>query len=199
MEATNLHIGCGKNILKDWINIDILSKKEICKSYGLEEKDVDGTIYQYDIFNLPFEAGSVDKILSESNLEHLSFVEEGKIFKEFNRILKKGGVLEICVPDFEKLVKMWLGAKDDFKDFYTTDEDNHWFGQYERNFTERWGMLTACLFGNQAHLGQFHKNAYTKQKLLNIYNKLEFKNLVLTEEKHLRSQEPLIRIIGEKQ
>ena len=41
------------------------------------------TIYDYDIFNLPYENATVDEIRAEALIEHLSFHEEPKFFLKF--------------------------------------------------------------------------------------------------------------------
>lgn len=101
-------------------------------------------------------------------MEHLSFEEEKKFFTEMKRVLRIGGVLKFSVPDFEETVKLWLRAEDDWKEFYRNDPDavaqSHWFGQYSYSTKNRWGYLTASLFGPQNSEGQFHKNCYTEKK-----------------------------------
>ena len=47
----------------------------------------------------------------------------------------------------------------------------------------RWGYITAVMFGSQNGNGQYHKNCYTKQKLRNIFKKLNFK--IIKEEVYL--------------
>jgi hypothetical protein len=82
------------------------------------------------------------------------------------------------VPDFEDCVKKWLDAEDDWKDFFRDDneaiEQQHWFGNYSYSTDNRWGYLTASIFGTQNGQGQFHKNAYTVPKIKAICKKLGF-------------------------
>ena len=64
------------------------------------------------------------------------------------------------------------------KDFFRNDDEAiaqcHWFGQYSYGTDNRWGYLTAAIFGPQNGEGQFHKNAYTVSKIKAICRKLEF-------------------------
>ena len=89
---------------------------------------------QCNILELPYEDGTVDEIRAEAILEHLSFKEESLFFAEVKRVLKKGGILNFSVPDFEVLITKWIVAKDDWKDFFRDDDEaikqEHWFGQY---------------------------------------------------------------------
>src|SRR3990167_5927036 len=118
-----LNVGCGGDLLENYVNIDRHTKKEIEARYGrkLSENIV---VQDLDIFNLPHKDGTVDEVLCLGFLEHLSFEEEGRFLKEVERVLKKGGVFHFTVPDFDNLCRQWLEAKDDFKEFYQlrTDE-----------------------------------------------------------------------------
>ena len=40
------------------------------------------TVYNWDIFNLPLENASVDEVLCDAMIEHLSFSDEPKFFYE---------------------------------------------------------------------------------------------------------------------
>jgi len=176
-----LHIGCGLDLKEGYINIDMETKKEILKRYAgsnneafknFQEKGLE--IYNYDVFKLPYEDGSVDEIICSAFLEHLSFVDERRMFFEVKRLLKPGGIFKFGVPDFEWIVKKWLAAEDNWKDFYYTDKGEHYFGQGNRNMDSRWGYLTTAIFGNQGAPGQYHKNAYTKEKIKALLKKIDF-------------------------
>ena len=54
-----------------------------------------------DIFDLPYDDGSVDEVIADGFVEHLSFLEESKFFYEMKRVLKPGGILNFSVPNFE--------------------------------------------------------------------------------------------------
>ena len=57
---------------------------------------------------LPFPNDSIDFAFSEHFLEHLSFGEALRFLAESGRVLKPGGVLRTSLPDFEKLVRLYL-------------------------------------------------------------------------------------------
>jgi predicted SAM-dependent methyltransferase len=171
-----LHVGCGPKLLQGYINIDIDTKKEIMERYGIDENSNFSSleVFQYDIFNLPFKNGEVDEILCEAFLEHLSFEDEKKFFDEAKRVLRVGGKIIFTVPDFDEMAKLWLNAEDNFIDFYKVGVDEHWFGNNNRNLENKWGYLTAHIYGNQNGQGQFHKNAYTVKKICSMLNLLNF-------------------------
>jgi len=72
--------------------------------------------------------------------------------------------------------RQWLDAADDWKEFYRNDPDailnQHWFGTYTYEPSNRWGYLTATLFGSQNGAGQFHTNCYSEAKLRVICKRL---------------------------
>ena len=45
-------------------------------------------------------------------------MEEKKAFYEVKRVLKSGGIFNLSVPDLEHIIKSWLEAEDDWKDWY---------------------------------------------------------------------------------
>ena len=174
-----LNIGCGGRPLKEYINIDMDSKADLEKRYPNLKIDDDIIIKNYDIFNLPFKNNEVDEILCEALIEHIPFTKEENFFREIARILKKGGRLYLSTPNFEETVKQWLNAKDDWKDFFRNDDQSisksHWFGTYTYQPLNRWGYLTAMIFGSQNGDGQFHHNCYTENKLRKIIEKINLK------------------------
>lgn len=91
----NLHLGCGKINHKKFINID-----------GFPFPNVH---YVQSIDKLPqFANDSVDLIYASHCLEHFSYVKTRVILEEWCRVLKKGAVLRLSIPDFDKLVDIYL-------------------------------------------------------------------------------------------
>lgn len=58
-----------------------------------------------------FEDDSVDLIYSCHILEHFGRHQIENVLKEWYRVLKIGGILRVAVPDFEKLVEVYLKTK----------------------------------------------------------------------------------------
>ncbi len=179
-----LNLGCAGRPLPGYINIDLDSLEEIKKRYPSENFPQGAKVYQFDIFNLPFADNSVAEVKADSLLEHLSFLEEPKLFYEVKRVLRSSGIFVFSVPDFEDAVKLWLAAKEEWKDFFRNDPEaiakQHWFGQYSYSTESRWGYLTASIFGPQNSKGQFHKNCYTIPKIQAILKRLDFKELEIS-------------------
>ncbi|MGE0614873.1 MAG: methyltransferase domain-containing protein [Bacteriovoracia bacterium] len=201
MSPLKLNLGCASRPLPGYINIDLDDVATMMRRYpNIQIPDL--PIYQYDIFKLPYADGTVDEARADAFIEHLSFLEESKFFYEMKRILKPGGKLCFCVPDFEKAVEQWLKAKDDWKDFYRCDDEAiaqaHWFGNYSYTTENRWGYLTASIFGPQNSPGQFHKNAYTARKIRAIMKKLEFKEPSITPSRWKGDRDHMLDVVAEK-
>jgi len=63
-----------------------------------------------------FESGSVDEIYASHVLEHLGYLDEiPQALKEFRRVLKSGGRLQISVPDLEVLCRLFLDERLDLE------------------------------------------------------------------------------------
>jgi predicted SAM-dependent methyltransferase len=196
-----LNVGCASRPLEGYVNIDMDTTEDLKKRYPhLDIPDI--PIYQYDIFDLPYKDGEVDEVRADAFIEHLSFKEEPKFFYEVARVLKPGGLFRWCVPDFEDAVKLWLQAKDDWKDFYRDDDEavksQHWFGTYTYNTDNRWGYLMAMLFGSQNGEGQYHRNAYTEGKVRAMMSKLGFEVTKLERFKWKEDRDLMIDIEAKK-
>ena len=80
---THLNLGAGENkLLPPWSNHD---------------RDMDITQ------PLPVPAHSIEEILIEHCLEHVSGPQAFRFLKEAFRVLKPGGLIRICVPELERL------------------------------------------------------------------------------------------------
>jgi predicted SAM-dependent methyltransferase len=89
-----LHLGCGSIDHEQFINID-----------GYPYPHVD---YVQSIDRLPqFENDTVDLIYASHCLEHFSYTQTKFVLDEWYRVLKKGAILRLSVPDFDKLVEIY--------------------------------------------------------------------------------------------
>ncbi|GAB0058707.1 hypothetical protein SIID45300_03062 [Candidatus Magnetaquicoccaceae bacterium FCR-1] len=94
VNGLRLHLGCGKNILPGWINIDLEPAPEVF-CHNLENP-------------LPFLENSVLYVYSEHFLEHLSADGIMTLLGEIHRVLLPGGVLRLSTPDLRVLIDMYL-------------------------------------------------------------------------------------------
>ncbi len=81
-----VNFGAGHCPIPGWRNTDF------CYPDGPDKIDITKP--------LPFENASVDMIMSEMNVEHVSHQQAWTFLDECHRILKPGGLIRIVVPDF---------------------------------------------------------------------------------------------------
>lgn len=88
-----LHLGCGKRNFGDsWTHID-----------GGDFSHLSA----HDITKLNFKNDSVDLIYASHVLEYFDRTEVIEILREWNRVLKVGGILRLAVPDFEAMTNLY--------------------------------------------------------------------------------------------
>lgn len=92
-EIKKLQIGCGKNILEGWLNTDLI--------------ETDIIMYLDAGISFPIENGTFDFIYSEHLFEHLKVEQQINMLNEGYRILKKGGIMRIAMPNLEFLYNIY--------------------------------------------------------------------------------------------
>lgn len=197
-----LNLGCGCRPLPGYLNVDMDDPEELKRRYPGEKLPADLPIFHYDIFYLPFADASVAEVRADSLVEHLTFLEEPRFFYEVQRVLEPGGLFRFSTPDFEDAVRLFLAAKDDWKDFYCNDPEaiaaRHWFGTYSYATDNRWGYLTAMIFGGQNGAGQFHKNAYTIPKVRALLKRLDMEELDISHFRWKGDRDLMIQALARK-
>lgn len=89
-----------------------------------------------NMWDLPFQADSVQSIWSSHTLEHCPRKKVTGTLKEWLRVLRPGGRLICTVPNFDYVAKYWL-----------TGENREW--------------AEAMVFGFQDNDGDYHRTAFT--------------------------------------
>ena len=201
-KSVKLNLGCGGRPLEGYINVDMDDIDKLQKRYEHNSLNDSQQIHNWDIFNLPVESNSVDEILCDAMIEHLSFEEEPKFFYEVKRVLKPGGLFIFSTTNFEEIAKLWLQASDDWKDFYRNDSEaiksEHWFGTYSYKLENRWGYLMASIFGSQNGNGQYHKNCYTIKKIQAILLRLGLEEISHETFLWKGNRDPMIKFVSRK-
>jgi predicted SAM-dependent methyltransferase len=70
---------------------------------------------------LPFEEGAFDLIYASHILEHVPWTHTGETLKEWRRILKDGGSLEVWVPDGLKICRKFVETEESQEPFVAPD------------------------------------------------------------------------------
>ena len=104
-QVRKLHIGCGGNFLKGWLNTDLVP----------ENKNI-AALDASKIFPLP--SASFHYVYSEHLIEHLTFEQQLNFLKESYRILAPGGKIRIATPNFDFLAQLAGNTKSPFETEY---------------------------------------------------------------------------------
>lgn len=90
-----LNLGCGGRFRDGWVNVNFTStgKDVIAADLGK---------------GIPFPDDYFDVVYHSHLLEHFSKSDAPKFLKECHRVLCKGGVIRVVVPDLEAIVKQYL-------------------------------------------------------------------------------------------
>ncbi len=105
---------------------------------------------------LPYQTVTIDSITSIHALEHFGKCEVPVVLNEWYRVLKDQGSVDLEVPDLEWCVKNWLENKSD-----------------------EWALDT--IFGNQNHVGEFHKTGFTKTSITKALELAGFTNIQIND------------------
>jgi ubiquinone/menaquinone biosynthesis C-methylase UbiE len=92
-EPVKLHLGCGMKKIDDFLHIDIMEAAHIDICHKVDE--------------LPFPNNTASLIYASHVLEHFGRFEVEGVLKEWHRVLMKGGVLRLAVPNFAAVVAMY--------------------------------------------------------------------------------------------
>ena len=85
-----------------WINIDILPLHEFAKAQAYN-------FLQHDVTTgLPYKDKSVDIIMSNHMLEHITRDDGKKLLAECYRVLKSGGIIRFSVPDTKLITQKYM-------------------------------------------------------------------------------------------
>jgi SAM-dependent methyltransferase len=127
LENKKIHLGCGINAPKGWVNVDgswnaWLAKygkiREILRKLGIIHDGCFNILWSPDIIihdvrkSLPFPDNSAEAIYASHLLEHLYLEQEEFLLKECFRVLMPGGVLRIVVPDLRAIIEEYMGKRE---------------------------------------------------------------------------------------
>lgn len=145
-----LDIGSGKNKRDGYVSCDT--------------RDIAGIDYVCKADNLPFKNNSIDEIYSRHFIEHLTLKQFIKTLSEWNRVLKKDGVIYIICPNILWHLKQILEG--DHESFYEKGRSKN---------ARYWGF--GSLFGWQVNNHDIHKFGYYFELLRDILASAGFESI----------------------
>ncbi len=124
MVTVKVNIGCGPQVVADWINYDsslhiILSRyqflKKILRSLRIISKQVYETNWPFELIRridlrkgIPLLDESVDFIYCSHFLEHLTYDSAVRLLKECHRVLRHEGLIRLVCPDLKLITSKYL-------------------------------------------------------------------------------------------
>ncbi|MDH5533116.1 MAG: glycosyltransferase [Candidatus Pacebacteria bacterium] len=130
-QTIKINLGCGKDIRKDWINLDAIAKFKPDVVHDLHKP-------------LPFKDNYADYILAQDILEHFTREDLDAVLSDIARVLKIGGTLEVRVPNLEDIFERFEEDKETRNEFlYGTTFETGIFGAHKVGFTDQ--MLVALM------------------------------------------------------
>jgi len=91
-----LNLGCGKDYIKGFINIDTI-------------KGFKADLYHDLRYPLPYSSETVTYIKAKDIFEHFNKYEAEIVFRGWVNLLCEGGIIEVTVPDIEVIIKNFNG------------------------------------------------------------------------------------------
>lgn len=128
-----LEIGPGDNRLPGFETLNIVANRVtdyVCDANG----------------SLPFEDNTFEVIYGSHVFEHIPWYRGPEVLKEWVRILKPGGSLELWVPDGLKICKAWVAAEESGDDSWA--EHDPWFRFNEQKDPCRWASGRIFTYGD---------------------------------------------------
>ena len=151
-----LEIGPGRKSLgPDWDAMDMIDRPHVNIVHDIRE-------YPY-----PIADDTYDIIYMSHILEHIPWFQTQDCLVELKRILKPDGVLEIWVPDLEKLVQAYLNPELNKKD--------GWYKFNEERDPVKW--FNGRLFTYGPGEENWHRAAFDRPYLRRCLNKAGFTRL----------------------
>ncbi|MBE2189377.1 MAG: glycosyltransferase [Desulfobulbaceae bacterium] len=132
-----LNLGCGRDVREGFLNIDLYSENE--------------NVVSMDIRNLELPDSCAEFILASDVLEHFSHRETDAVLKEWARVLKPGGKIEIRCPN----LRLQMNA-------------------YQRGDWDA-DVASYMVFGGQTNPGDYHCVAFDEKSISKHLEKAELK------------------------
>ncbi|MCK4528618.1 methyltransferase domain-containing protein [candidate division WOR-3 bacterium] len=152
-----LNLGCGEQILKGkWVNVDIRTLK--------------GVDILCDIKCLPFKDSTFVKLWASDVLEHNPRLDIEGALKEWYRVLKKGGILTLKIPNLKTIASNYICGLIDCAEF------------------------SRLIYGNQEgnDIANFHKSGFDSFYIKKLLRKAGFKTEKIIEKPSYPAQNNMI-------
>lgn len=173
-ELRFLEVGPGNLRIKNFETLNIVNSKET------------DYIVDFSRNKTPFSENSFDLIYCSHVLEHFPWYSVEESLKEFYRILKPGGGIEIWVPDAYKICKVLVDFEE--KEIDRTELDG-WYRFNEEKDPIKWTAGRIFTYGDghgdPCH-HNWHRGLFTEKYLFRLLEKNGFQNIELMNNREVR-------------
>lgn len=154
-----LEIGCGSTRITDFETLNIVAGSNV--DYVADASR-----------EMPFEDNTFDLIYASHVLEHIPWYMIEDTLREWIRILKQGGRLEIWVPDGLKICRTVVAAEDDVKH----DLPDQWSVKNPCNSPYVWAQ-GRLFWGANPRYPSWHRALFTPKYLNRLFTTLGLKDV----------------------
>lgn len=174
MPIKALHLGCGSNILKGWLNTDL-------NAYG-------SVIYMDASTPFALKNCTLEYIFSEHMFEHLSYENGKMMLKECYRTLKSGGIIRLTMPTLDFLIKLYNEPNNEIHQKYARWSLQQFAPQMYADFVRgREEIPMALIVNNFMHLWghQMIYNFFLLRSMLENAGFINVKECQMRQSEHL--------------
>jgi len=140
-----VNLGCGFDKRRGYLNVDF---------HDFHKPDLVADVTKLDMLSNDY----FEEILANDILEHIERTKTIYVLIEWNRILKKGGILKLRIPSIIDLVEL--------------------IKKNQKNIPKTIELIQSC-FGTQSYTGDFHHTSFTRQLITYQLSESGFKLLTL--------------------
>lgn len=141
-----LHLGCGQVYLKDYTNIDFPPSKHTVQVKSVADEN-------HDLLSLKYKGESIQEVRLHHVYEHFTRPIAIALLASWHTWLKKGGVVHIEVPDFDRTARIVLNP-------FSKDNDKK--------------VALRHIFGSNEADWATHYEGWSEQRLKEVFELLGF-------------------------
>jgi len=166
MKEKKVYMGYGPDTKEGFIHADIRTFDNVdivCKAWELSEQ-----------------IQEVDHIYSRHMLEYLTNFEADRALRDWLKVLKIDGKIEILVPDMDFHAKQWLEAE------WNEDTLKDKFSDTQQSFTAIWGKQENCDPWSKEYDTSYKniiKSGYNKKRILFLLSRIGYENIEIENNK----------------
>lgn len=200
--SIKINIGSHNKRIKKFISLDGLDLENVDAvgelgqaPYLLKIKDTElgkalKDISEFQEEKWKIKDNTVDYIQSIEFLEHISFRQTYQVLKEWKRILKPNGIVEIQVPDCGKMMEMFINNeicdciphKVIGKDFNELKADENCFACGGKGKVNPLRWIYAFIGAQKNDKYDVHRNIFTKERMEYYLKEVGFREIVFVDD-----------------